>query len=84
MITLKHAHFHWDRDTKMYTTEVSQLGLPPGRIPEDFKMVGPNGATFEYTLVGVDRDTSGEDVYGWHYTSPTPWVNPAKVLIIND
>jgi len=58
--------------------------------PKEFEIVGPHGERFVVQQVAVDRDASGEDIYGWRYANK----NPVKgldgkyyhilVLLIND
>jgi len=77
------SQFQYQPDTKSYVAEASDLAIgTPGQY------ITLDGYSFMF--VGVDKDASGEDTYGWNYkpTMNSIELNPAmqghKVLIIND
>lgn len=79
MITLLTDDFSFNKNTNTFVAEASEL--KQNGIPNKFQLVNPktnNVRTFK--LVGRDLDGSGEDVYGFRYTS----FDHINLLIIND
>ena len=73
--------FHWQKDTKCFSAEASDLGL--NQIPETFSLTNPKtriSMVFKFTH--KDMDSTGEDTYGWNYVSTTN--KSITLLIIND
>ena len=87
---LSASQFHYHRDTKTFTQELSSLGnaQPWGRLYDDacdegFVLVSPwTQRKIPFYLASCDTNQEGE-VHGWWFKS-TDKFSPFKVLIIND
>jgi hypothetical protein len=71
----------WDAETKTFSVEASdvRIGSPEKEVTLKFQ-----GKTIKFKQTKVDKDGSGEDIYGWNYDSVEGAKFPCKLLIIND
>ena len=96
--TFSSSQFFWDKNTKELHQEVSSLTRGGGNSP--FRAEGnqwfvtvvssKTGQSVNFKLIQVDKDASGEDVYGWRLV-PTeesiqhvPACKGVRMLIVND
>ena len=68
-----------EKDTTLFTAEVSAVGSPGGRF-----ILETDQGNIEFEYQRTDRDASNEDILGWHFTEVSPSKNKHRVLIIND
>lgn len=74
--------FSYQKDTKCFCTEASDIGLR--FAPEAFDLKSSRtGEIVRMVLSKIDRDASGEDIYGWHFKTATE-SHDFTALIIND
>lgn len=74
--------FDWHKDTKCFCSEASDLGI--GMAPEAFDLKSSRtGEIVRMVLSKIDRDATGEDIYGWHFKTATE-SHDFTALIIND
>ena len=79
--TFKTDQFSYNPKTRTFSSEASDLRLPPGQVPNLFELVNEStGGSRLFAYKRADRDGSGEDTYGWWYES----CDNIRVLIIND
>ena len=71
----------WDSTKKTFSVEASdiKMGIPKKEITLSFQ-----GKTIKFKQTKVDKDGTGEDIYGWNYESVEGAQFPCKLLIIND
>ena len=69
----------WDKETNTFSFYASdkRIDYPPGVV---FLKSSKTGKELRFSLTKIDKDGSGEDIYGWNYVSS----NGMKLLIIND
>lgn len=71
----------WDAKEKTFSVEASDAGIgqPDKEVTLKFQ-----GKTIKFKQNRVDRDGSGEDIYGWNYVSVEGAKFPCTLLIVND
>jgi hypothetical protein len=71
----------WNSASKTFSVEASdaKIGVPSKELT-----LTHQGKTIKFKQTSVDRDGSGEDIYGWNYDSVEGSKFPCKLLIIND
>ena len=71
----------WNASTKTFSVYASdaEIGSPEKEVTLKFQ-----GKTIKFKQTSVDKDGSGEDIYGWNYDSTEGAKFPCKLLIIND
>ncbi len=74
----KNCPLHWNPKTKTFSGELSDLCINPEKEIKVTVLESGNNKIF--TQVSVDKDGSGEDIYGYNYKS----LDGFKLLLIND
>jgi hypothetical protein len=74
----KNCALHWNSKTKTFSGELSDLRINPELQIKVTVIESGNNKIF--TQVGVDKDGSGEDIYGYRYKS----LDGFNLLLIND
>lgn len=71
----------WNSETKTFSVYASdaKLGAPEKEVTLKFQ-----GKIIKFKQISVDKDSTGEDIYGWNYDSAEGAKFPCKLLIIND
>lgn len=73
--------FSYNKSTKTLSAEASDLGWPVGSRLNQFELINKKtGKSQIFNHFKTDKDSSGEDTYGWWFQSN----EGIKVLIIND
>ena len=74
------THFSYHKETKTFVSEISLLAGSIDTI-HYFTLYNPKtGNSKIFNLKSIDKDGSGEDIYGWNYETDCG----LKALIIND
>ena len=82
MARISTDNLHYNKETRTFSVEASDLR-------DGFDMYGntvvnpKTGKMVDFTFSHADKDGSGEDTYGWNFTSYGP-METIKLLIIND
>jgi DUF438 domain-containing protein len=71
----------WRPESKTFSGYASDLRIG---TPSKELAVSYQGKTIKFKQTSVDKDGSGEDIYGWNYDSVEGSKFPCKLLIIND
>ena len=76
------TQFDISDDKTSLTAELSTLQLL--FAPQMLWVRNSGGKRRLFTLCDVDKDASGEDIYGYHYQSEVPNKPTLNMLLIND
>lgn len=71
----------WNSNSKTFSVEASDINI---RTPKSELTLSFRGKTIKFKQSKIDKDGSGEDIYGWNYESTEGSKFPCKLLIIND
>ena len=71
---------YYNKDTRTFSAEISDLSHL--KIVQNIFIHNPKtGVSKKYDFRKMDRDSSGEDIYGWWYENKE---TETKLLLIND
>ena len=73
---------HWQERNRTFVAEVSELDHFSAYKTSTIILINPNTRKAEvFVLSKIDKDASGEDIYGWRYLNEE---GTLEILIIND
>jgi hypothetical protein len=71
----------WTKSNDSYVTESSDLDIAAKKGHPRNQCPHCNGFFNKKDIIKIDKDASGEDIYGWHFRCPTC---KTELLVIND